>query len=249
MELATIILAAGKGKRMNSHLPKVLHPLLGKPMIQYVIDTARAIGSEKIVLVVGHGKEKVMESTHNHDIEYVVQEQQLGTGHAVQQTTSLFKNYEGDVLILSGDVPLLTTSTLNKLIKVQKDEQALASLLTAHMPDPTGYGRIVRDEAGYVRRIVEHKDADPSTLRIREINVGIYIFNSRELFATLPLLKNDNSQKEFYLPDVIKIYVDRGEKVAAIPSPAIEETHGINDVQQLKTAEQILRSRGLGVTV
>ncbi len=243
MELATIILAAGKGKRMNSDLPKVLHPLLGKPMIYYVIETARAIGSGKIVLVVGHGKERVMEATHNHDIEFVVQEQQLGTGHAVQQAAPFFKDYDGNILVLSGDVPLLTTVTLNSLIKVQKEEEALASLLTAIMEDPGGYGRIVRDASGYVNRIVEHKDADPGTLEIKEINVGIYIFNSRALFAALPLLKKDNSQGEFYLPDVIKMYVDRGKKVAAIPSPDVEETHGINDLQQLKAAEKILRSR------
>ncbi len=243
VELATVILAAGKGKRMKSDLPKVLHPLLGRALIHYVIDTAQAVGSKKIVLVVGHQKEKVMKATAQRNVEFVYQEQQLGTGHAVQQTSDLFKNFQGNLLVLSGDVPLLTQSTLHTLIALQEREDPLASLLTARMPDPTGYGRIVRNTAGYVSQIVEHKDADSRTRQITEINVGIYIFKCLPLFAVLPLLKNDNSQGEFYLPDVIKMYVQRGEKVAAIVAPNIEETHGINDIDQLKKAEEILQSR------
>ncbi len=243
MKLSTIILAAGKGKRMKSDLPKVLHPLNSRPMVHYVIDVAEAVGSEKVVLIIGHKKELVMESTSDRNVEYVVQEQQLGTGHAVRQTENLFKDYDGNILVLSGDVPLLTAQTIQTLTQVHDSEKPLATLLTADMPDPTGYGRIVRDENGFVRKIVEHKDADPETLKIREINVGIYLFQSKALFETLPLIKNENSQGEYYLPDVVKIFVERGERVAAVLSPNVEETHGINDVAQLKKAEKILLER------
>ncbi|NOX38118.1 MAG: NTP transferase domain-containing protein [Calditrichaeota bacterium] len=241
--LSTVILAAGKGKRMKSDLPKVLHPLNGRPMIHYVIDVAEAIGSEKIVLIVGHKKEMVMEATRERPVEYVVQEQQLGTGHAVLQTRPLFENYNGSILVLSGDVPLLQASTLKRLIDIHQKERPLATLLTANMEDPTGYGRIVRDERGFVKQIVEEKDASPEIKQIKEINVGIYIFESQPLFETLPLIKNDNQQGEYYLPDVIKIYVDRGEKIAAVLTPDVEETHGINNVEQLRHAEAILRKR------
>lgn len=243
MSLATVILAAGKGKRMNSDLPKVLHPLLGQPMIHYVIETARTIGSTKIILVVGHKKELVIDATRDENVDYAFQEKQLGTGHAVLQARPFLQDDESDVLVLSGDVPLLTPVTLSQLIKIQQQERPLASLLTAEMEDPTGYGRIVRNTAGYVRQIVEHKDATADILKIKEINVGIYIFQCRLLFDTLPRLSNNNSQGEYYLPDVIKIYVDRGEKVAAILTPNAEETHGINDITQLKHAEKILNKR------
>lgn len=248
MSLITVILAAGKGKRMNSDLPKVLHPVLGRPMIHYVIETARAIGSRKIILVVGHKKELIIEATKDEQVEYAVQEQQLGTGHAVMQTKPFFEDNGDNVLILSGDVPLLTPQTLNKMIAIQLAEQPLATLLTAVMDDPTGYGRIVRNGKGFVRQIIEHKDATPEILKIKEINVGIYIFQSHSLFETLPQLRNNNSQREYYLPDVIKIYVDRGEKVIALPTPDVEETHGINDINQLKQAEIILQKRLLKST-
>jgi bifunctional UDP-N-acetylglucosamine pyrophosphorylase/glucosamine-1-phosphate N-acetyltransferase len=243
MDLSTIILAAGKGKRMKSDLPKVLHPLLARPMIQYVIDTAHAIGSKQVVLVVGHKKELVMEATRNSDVNYTFQKQQLGTGHAVLQTAELFRDYTGHILVLSGDVPLLTKATLEKLIKVHREDDPLASLLTAHMPDPTGYGRVVRNDNGFVSQIVEHKDADEKIQQIKEINVGIYIFKSQPLFETLPQISNQNSQGEYYLPDVIKVFVDRGEKVAALMTSDEQETHGINDLNQLKHAEKILAAR------
>ncbi len=249
MELATIILAAGKGKRMKSDLPKVLHPLNERPMVHYVIDVAEKIGSQKIVLVVGHKKELVMEATKDRNVLYAVQEEQLGTGHAVLQTREIFKDFDGDILVLSGDVPLLTTDTLHRLMKIHQEEQPYATLLTAKMDDPTGYGRIVRDEKGYVRKIVEHKDADEEIRKIKEINVGIYIFKSRPLFETLPRVSNDNSQGEYYLPDVVKIWVDEGKKVVPVLAPNVEETHGINNPQQLLQAEKILFQRMLKRTM
>lgn len=244
MKLATIILAAGKGKRMKSDLPKVLHPINGRPMIHYVIDVAEQIGSQRIVLIIGHKKEMVEEATRDREVEYVVQREQLGTGHAVLQTRPLFEDFHGDILVLSGDVPLLRAETLRQLIRTHQEENPLATLLTAEMDDPTGYGRVIRDDHGLVSRIVEEKDASPREKAIREINVGIYLFKARPLFKTLPLIDNNNAQREYYLPDVLKIYVQRGERVAALLTPDVEETHGINNVEQLKQAEQILKERG-----
>ena len=242
-DIATVILAAGKGKRMKSELPKVLHPLNARPMIHYVIDVAEKIGSKKIVLIVGHKKELVMEATKDRNVEYVTQEKQLGTGHAVLQTKPLFNNFKGNILVLSGDVPLLRSESLKKLIEFHNQNQPLATLLTAEMDNPTGYGRIIRNDNGFVEKIVEEKDADNEIKKIKEINVGIYIFESAALFETLPLVSNDNSQGEYYLPDVLKIYVQRKEKIAAVLTPNVEETHGINDIEQLVSAEKILLSR------
>lgn len=243
MSLATVILAAGKGKRMKSDLPKVLHPLNNRAMIHYVIDAATEIHSDKIVLVVGHKKDMVMQETRERQVEYAEQNEQLGTGHAVLQTAPLFNKFKGDILVLSGDVPLLTAGTLNEIIQLHRKEKPLATLLTAAMNDPTGYGRVIRDRNGFVNQIVEEKDASPDVKKIKEINVGIYIFDAESLFATLPRVNNDNKQGEYYLPDVIKIYVEEGKKVAAVKTSNVAETHGINDVEQLKNAEEILRSR------
>lgn len=242
-EIATVILAAGKGKRMKSDLPKVLHPLNGRPMVQYVIDAAEKLHSDPIILIVGHKKELVMEATKDRKIKYVVQEKQLGTGHAVLQTEPYFQDYDGNVLVLSGDVPLLRAESLKELIDQHEKDKPLATLLTAEMEDPSGYGRVIRNSDGYVEKIIEEKDADPEVKKIKEINVGIYIFDGKSLFETLPSVNNENNQGEYYLPDVIKIYVDRKEKVAAVLTPDVEETHGINNVEQLIKAEEILLSR------
>lgn len=242
-KISAIILAAGKGTRMKSNLAKVLHPLNRRPMVEYVIDAAEAIGSDKIVLIIGHQKERVREVLQARQVEFAVQEPQLGTGHAVMQAAPFFRDYDGNILVLSGDVPLLRPESLRRLIDFHEKKQPLATMLTTHMPDPTGYGRVVRDKNGYVFKIVEEKDADEATRQIKEINVGIYIFAAQPLFATLPQVRNDNRQGEYYLPDVLKIYADRGEKIVAYPTENVEETHGINTVTQLKNAEQILLTR------
>lgn len=242
-KIATVILAAGKGTRMKSDLPKVLHKLNNRPMVEYVIDAAKAVGSEQNVLVVGHQKERVMETIRDAAVVFAVQSPQLGTGHAVMQAAPHLRNYEGEVLVLSGDVPLLQPATLKRLIEKHASEGALATLLTTRMDDPTGYGRIVRDENGMVKQIVEEKDASEEVRRIDEINVGIYVFKAKALFETLPQVTNNNRQGEYYLPDVVKIYVDRGEKVAPLLTEDVEETHGINTVEQLKHAEALLLER------
>jgi UDP-N-acetylglucosamine diphosphorylase/glucosamine-1-phosphate N-acetyltransferase len=242
-DFSTLIMAAGKGTRMKSDLAKVLHKINDRPMVHYVIDIAKEIDSQKIVLIVGHQKERVISECEEYKIDFAIQDQQLGTGHAVMQTEEFFTEYTGDLLILSGDVPMLTAATLVKLIEAHKQSNAIASLLTANLDDPTGYGRVIRDNEGLVERIVEHKDATEEERKINEINVGIYIFKSNPLFESLKLIKNDNVQGEYYLPDVIKLYVDNKEKVVAQIADNFNETKGINNINQLKEAETILRSR------
>ena len=240
---STLIMAAGKGTRMKSDLAKVLHKINNRPMVHYVIDIAEEIKSQKIVLIIGHQRERVMSECSNYNIEYAIQDQQLGTGHAVQMAENLFNDYNGDLLILSGDVPLLTAGTLQKLIDTHNQSGAIATLLTANLEDPTDYGRVLRNNEGVVERIVEHKDASEEEKMVKEINVGIYIFKSKPLFESLKLINNDNAQGEYYLPDVVKLYVDNKEKVVAQLADNFEETKGINDVNQLKEAETILLSR------
>ena len=241
--LATVILAAGKGTRMESDLAKVLHPLNDRPMVHYVIDAADAVGSKPIVLIIGHQMEAVKKATEDLEVEYAVQSPQLGTGHAVLQAKPQLGDFDGNVLVLSGDVPLLRSQTLQMLINLHEETNCIATLLTTNMDNPTGYGRVIRDKAGHVTEIVEEKDASDEVRKIKEINVGIYIFKARELFETLPLVKNDNRQGEYYLPDVLKIYVERGEKLAAALTDDVEETHGINTIEQLKNAEELLNAR------
>lgn len=243
MALATVILAAGKGKRMKSDIPKVLHPLNGRPMIHYVIDVAEKIHSDQIIVIVGHKKEMVMDELQSRQVEFAIQEEQLGTGHAVMQTEDLLQGFSGDVLVLSGDVPMLSAETLEKMIHQHRLQQPYATLLTAMVDNPTGYGRIVRNTTGMVEKIVEEKDATEEIKKIREINVGIYLFKKDPLFRTLPRLSNNNAQNEYYLPDVIKIYIDEKKPVLPIVTTDVEETMGINDPEQLKMAEQQLLNR------
>lgn len=236
-------MAAGKGTRMKSDLAKVLHPINSRPMVLYVVDLAHEIGSEKVVLIIGHQREKVMEVCADANVEFAIQDEQLGTGHAVQMTEGQFAGYQGDILVLSGDVPLLTAQTLQSMIETHQNNNAMATLLTANLEDPTGYGRVLRDSSGNVQAIVEHKDASAAELAIKEINVGIYLFKAQQLFASLKKVKNDNAQGEYYLPDVVKMYVQQGEKVVAQLAANFDETRGINNVDQLKEAETILNSR------
>ena len=236
-------MAAGKGTRMKSDMVKVLHKVNGRPMVHYVIDLAKETGSDNIILVIGHQKEKVIEECNMTGVKFVVQQEQLGTGHAVRITEKIFKDYKGDILILSGDVPLLTIQTIKTLINKHFQSNAIATLLTAEIENPEGYGRIIRNKNGNIMKIVEHKDANAEQQKIKEINAGIYIFKKEELFTTLKLIKNDNAQGEYYLPDVVKIYVERGKKVVAQLTPDFDETRGINTIEQLKYAETILLKR------
>jgi bifunctional UDP-N-acetylglucosamine pyrophosphorylase/glucosamine-1-phosphate N-acetyltransferase len=241
-DLVTVVLAAGKGTRMKSALPKVLHCVGGKSMLQHVLDAARAAGAKRNIVVVGFGGEQV-EASIGAQAEFVVQKEQLGTGHAVQQTADLLKNTKGTIMVLCGDTPLLTGDLLKKLYDEHKAEGAIATVLTAIMPDATGYGRIVRTPSGTVERIVEHKDASEAERQIREVNSGIYCFEAEALFAALKSVNCDNAQGEYYLPDVLEILKNKGEKIWAAAADDYESTLGINSRVQLSGAEKILRRR------
>ncbi len=245
-ELAVAILAAGQGKRMgNPNLAKVLAPLDEKPLLGYVLDQSLQLSPRSVVVIVGHQREAVAAyvATAMHSATCVVQEQQLGTGHAVQQTAPILASAHADVIILSGDVPLLTAATLQSLIDRHHASQAVATVLTARVPDPTGYGRIVRDESGKLLRIVEHKDASEAERALDEINSGIYIVRSEELFPALDRVSNSNAQGEFYLTDIIGILQSDGKRVDAWCAPSWEELHGINTVADLEHASILLHKR------
>ena len=199
-----VILAAGKGTRMKSKLYKVLHPVCGKPMVQHVVDQVSQLGLQKLVTVVGHGAEMVQEQLGNVS-EFALQREQLGTAHAVDQAASVLANEEGTTLVICGDTPLITAETMEALLQQHKEAGAMATVLTAYIEEPAGYGRIVRNENGHVEKIVEHKDANEKELAIKEINTGTYCFDNKALFASLSKVSNDNVQGEYYLPDVIEI--------------------------------------------
>ena len=241
-DLVTIILAAGKGTRMKSKLPKVLHKVGGKPMLQHVLDAAKAAGASRRIVVTGFEGAQVQEAIGG-GAEFVTQAEQLGTGHAVQQAEPLLKGQDGTVMVLCGDTPLLTGNLLQKLYRAHEEAGAKATVLTAILPDATGYGRVVRTATGTVARIVEHKDATEEERRIREINSGIYCFDSAALFASLKQVKNDNAQGEYYLPDVLSILREKGEKIWAVAADEWEETMGVNSRAQLAMAEAALRRR------
>ena len=232
--LSIVILAAGRGTRMKSELPKVLHKINGKPMIDQVINTANSLEPDKIVVVIGY-KYKLLESHLNSfDINFAYQFNQKGTGHAVSKTKDFFKNYSGHILILSGDVPLLSNDTLNKLWGHHKNQNASATILTAELDDATGYGRIIRDHNNNLHKIVEHKDASDTEKNITEINTGIYIFNSKILFEELPKVKNNNNQGEYYLPDVLLYILDQNKKVSLLKTKNYYEIQGVNNQEQLQ---------------
>ena len=235
--LAIVILAAGKGTRMNSDLPKVLHRLGGKPLISHVLKTARELHPDRLLVVVGHGREEVVKELANTGSEWVVQEPQLGTGHAVQQTKGALRGFVGEVVVLSGDVPLLKASTLRRLIEAHRRAEASATVLTALADDPADYGRIVRTADGEFVRIVEAREATPEEKATGEINSGIYCFRADELFGALGRVKTDNSKGEYYLTDVIAILIEAGRIVQAVEFDDFTEVRGINTPSELAEAE------------
>ena len=241
-ELIAVILAAGKGTRMKSALPKVLHRVCGKAMVSHVLDAAKAAGARRNVVVVGFGAEAVREALSD-AAEVVVQEEQLGTGHAVLQTETCLAGERGTVMILCGDTPLLTTALLKRLYDAHVTSKAQATVLTAILPDATGYGRVIRTAAGDVEKIVEHKDATEDERKVREVNAGIYCFEKEALFAALRKVGCDNAQGEYYLPDALAIIREAGGKIAALAADDFEETLGVNSRAQLAEAEKILRRR------
>lgn len=253
-DLLTVILAAGKGTRMKSTLPKVLHRVGGKAMVEHVLDAAKSAGSSRNIVVVGFGADQVKQELDGR-AEFIVQTEQLGTGHAVQQTAGLLESYNGTVMVLCGDTPLLEGKMLAKLYAEHKAKGAKATVLTALMPDPTGYGRVIRDASGQVIKIVEQKDASPDELTVNEVNTGIYCFERDALFAALAGINCANKQGEYYLTDVIGILSGQSERVWAVAAEEYQQTLGINSRVQLAEAEKIIRRRKIdelmenGVTV
>lgn len=245
-ELAVAILAAGQGKRMgNPDLAKVLTPLFGKPLLGYVLEQASELNPSYVVVIIGHQRDAVRRFVTEFapNATCVVQDQQLGTGHAVQQTAPVLSGIDADVIILSGDVPLLTSATLQELVTRHRHTSAVATVLTATVPDPTGYGRIIRGNNGELTAIVEHKDATPEQRAISEINSGIYIVHSTELFSALSRVKNSNAQGEYYLTDIISILQSENHVVEAWCAPSWEEIHGINTISDLERAAEIYAER------
>jgi bifunctional UDP-N-acetylglucosamine pyrophosphorylase/glucosamine-1-phosphate N-acetyltransferase len=240
MGLSVVILAAGQGKRMKSDLPKVLQPLAGRPLLKHVIDSARQLEADDIHVVYGHGGEQVRKALAKEPVEWVLQAEQHGTGHAVMQAMPHVPD-DHVVLVLYGDVPLVEIATLEKLVDAA-DENSLA-LLSVHMKDPTGYGRIIRNNAGTVVRIVEHKDANAKERAIDEVNTGLMAAPARRLREWLGALRNDNAQGEYYLTDVVVMAVKAGLEVKAIVADHENEVLGVNDKVQLAEVEAVLRQR------
>ncbi|KVV32507.1 bifunctional N-acetylglucosamine-1-phosphate uridyltransferase/glucosamine-1-phosphate acetyltransferase [Burkholderia ubonensis] len=231
-----VILAAGTGKRMRSALPKVLHPLAGRPLLSHVIATARALQPSRLVVVVGHGAEQVQAAVAAPDVQFAVQAEQLGTGHAVRQALPLLDPAQ-PTLVLYGDVPLTRVSTLERLVAAACEGRY--GILTVTLDDPTGYGRIVRDPAGFVTRIVEQKDASPEEQKIAEINTGIVVTPTAQLAMWLGALNNDNAQGEYYLTDVVELAIDAGFEVVTAQPDAEWETLGVNSKAQLAELERV----------
>lgn len=237
-----IILAAGKGSRMKSSLYKVLHHVAGKPMVEHVIEQVEAVNVDEIVTIVGFGAEMVKNHLGERS-KYALQTEQLGTGHAVLATADLLKNKKGTTLVICGDTPLLTSKTLKELVKHHEETKAKATILSAVARDASGYGRIIRNEANLVEKIVEQKDASESELLINEFNTGTYCFDNEFLFEALTQVGNNNAQGEYYLPDVISILKNRGEVVTAFVMDSEDESMGVNDRVALAKASQLMTER------
>lgn len=242
MPLYAVVLAAGRGKRMHSGRHKVVHPVCGKPMILYTMELLGSLSADRTVAVIGHEADQVRDVVGTR-AEYALQEEQLGTGHAVLQAEPLIGGEDGTALVLYADMPLLTESTVRRLLDTHHGTGAAATVLSAVVEEPAGYGRIVRDEAGRLAAIVEEKDCSGEERAIREINTGIYCFDSRKLFAALRRVTNRNAQGEYYLTDVIGILRQDGERVEVAVADDPEEAAGVNDRIGLAAAEAIMRRR------
>lgn len=242
-DLAVIILAAGKGARMQSDLPKVFHPVLGEPMLAHVLKTTQKLKPAKILVVVGHRRELITDFFKDWPVEFVVQAEQKGTGHAVLMAEPNLAGFKGTVLILAGDVPLLSERTLRRLLDFHHQQKAAATDLTAVLPAGGNYGRIVRQPNGEILKIVEKKDASPEELKINEVNTGTFCFDKEALFAALKEVRSENAQKEYYLTDTIEILRNQKRPVFAFSTDDPAETLGVNTKDELAEIEEILRQR------
>jgi UDP-N-acetylglucosamine diphosphorylase/glucosamine-1-phosphate N-acetyltransferase len=242
---AALLLAAGKGTRMKSDLAKVLFLLGGKPLILHVIDAVEGAGIGRTVVVVGHQRERVADALIGRRVELVVQDPQLGTGHAAQCAAPVLSGFAGTLVVLAGDAPFIRSETIRDLIERHESSGAAVTVLTARVPDPAGYGRIVR-EGGRVTGIVEEKDASPEVREIREINSSIYAFRYSFLQAALPRLRAENRQKELYLTDTVHMAFTAGDRVEGFVVADPHEISGINTPEQLAEAERLLEERSRG---
>lgn len=241
-----IVMAAGKGTRMESELPKVLVPACGRPMIEYVLDTLDAAGIDKSVVVVGYRADDVREALkHRSNVAFADQTEQLGTGHAVMMCREHLDAHEGAVLVVTGDSPMIQVDSVNALLDLYKNDKPACILGTLHSDDPTGLGRIVRNDQGDFTGIVEHKDATPEQLQITEVNMSTYVFDCAELRPTLDKLTNDNKQEEYYITDCPGILRDEGKDVRALPVLKPCESLSVNNMAHLAVVEAEMRKLGM----
>jgi len=229
-DLRICILAAGKGSRMNSELPKVLHEINNKPILYFVLETSESLNPKEIILIVGFKKDMVIKSVNKFNVSFAYQEQQKGTAHAIMQCEENLIDKSGQTLVLSGDVPFISNNTLKNLIEIHNKNESLGSILSANIEDPSGYGRIVRDNDKFVK-IVEHKDANEKELQIHEINSGIYLFDTKTLVEKINLIKDSNKQNEYYLTDIFE-FIDK-DKISTYNTQQTDEINGINTIKQL----------------
>lgn len=244
--LAVVVLAAGKGKRIgHPELPKVLLPLRGRPLLHYVLESVRALQPERCIVVVGFRGEQV-EAFLRHafpEVEIVWQREQLGTGHAVLQTEPLLRHFSGTVLMVTGDTPLIEPETLRRFVEHHRHSGAAVSVLTALFPDPTGYGRILRNGQGKLLRIVEDRDATEAERAVQEVNTGILAAQAAVLYEVLPAVRPENAQREYYLTDLVELCHRRGMPVEAWMAERWEQFQGVNTLEELRQVEQLLASR------
>jgi len=243
-ERVAIILAAGISARMNTELPKVLHEVCGRPMLAYVLDACREVGIGKIYVVVGFGNEQIKERfNQTEDIVWIQQKEQKGTAHAVMSCRQYLKDFQGQTLVLCGDGPLIRPSTLKTLIQKHEEGQPAATLATAILDEPAGYGRIIRDENGNIKGIVEDSDCTTRQLEINEVNPSYYLFSNKLLFDAVQNIKPDNVKKEFYLTDAVANIIETGHKVLAVTAVRTDEARGVNSRVQLTEANKIMQRR------
>lgn len=243
-EVSAIVLGAGKSTRMGGDLPKVLHPLCGRPMLEYVLEACYAVGVKKIKVVVGHQKDRIVEAfAHDERIEWIEQSPQLGTGHAVMVCEESLQQFDGDVLVIAGDMPLVRGQTLRRLLEVHRSAGAVVSLASSQLDDASGYGRIVRDDRDRFVSIVEDHDCTDEQRGIREVNISYYCFDSKALFRTLQRVKPDNAKGEYYITDAVRLLVADGGQSAVLPDVPPEDALGVNSPEQLMAVEGVMRQR------
>jgi bifunctional UDP-N-acetylglucosamine pyrophosphorylase / glucosamine-1-phosphate N-acetyltransferase len=239
-DLAVIILAAGKGSRMQTSLAKVLIPIAEKPILEYVLDVAEKLHPTQTIVVVGHQADQVQEKFSKRDLKFVLQEEQLGTGHAAQQAEHALCDFKGTVLVLCGDMPLIKTETLERLLLKHKEVLAKCSVLTLKSKEKHDFGRIIRDVGGAILKIVEHRDASAQEKIVDEFNSGVYCFDKNLFFKALCCIGDDNVQKEYYLTDTLEYSMKNGYPVASVQIEDTDEIFGINSSEDLKRAEKLL---------